>query len=501
MIKAQVTLLGDTVGLFNNPAQLTVLRIEVSSHRGVITRILEEAKEEYAKVFRTADGIAVHFTRKYGEDVEWRLFGSLPYRGMDTVSLSNNLGAEIMADIQKFIADEAVYTRIGRPYKRVYCLHGPPGTGKTSLVMAVASELRRPLAIFNVDSLRDDTFIELITTRPPNSILLFEDVDVLFKVSDQKDQKGNGGMTLSTLLNTLDGVLHPSGALVFLTTNHIERLDSALRRPGRLDYVAEIGYSTPTQRIAMWHTIFPLEKAPPILNREDIRDMTPAWLSGLDTVSLPNNLGAEIMADIQKFIADEAVYTRIGRPYKRVYCLHGPPGTGKTSLVMAVASELRRPLAIFNVDSLRDDTFIELITKRPPNSILLFEDVDVLFKVSNQKGNGGMTLSTLLNTLDGVLHPSGALVFLTTNHIERLDSALRRPGRLDYVAEIGYSTPTQRIAMWHTIFPLEKAPSILSRKDIRDMTPAWLSSTLFDLRDEPPEVAALELTQAIGEKK
>ncbi|PNG99658.1 Mitochondrial chaperone BCS1, partial [Tetrabaena socialis] len=362
-----------------------------------------------------------------------------------------------------------------------------------------------------VDSLRDDTFIELITTRPPNSILLFEDVDVLFKVSDQKDQKGNGGMTLSTLLNTLDGVLHPSGALVFLTTNHIERLDSALRRPGRLDYVAEIGHSTPTQRIAMWHTIFPLEKAPPILNREDIRDMTPAWLSstlfnlrdqrpdlaareltqGLDTVSLPNNLGAEIMADIQKFIADEAVYTRIGRPYKRVYCLHGPPGTGKTSLVMAVASELRRPLAIFNVDSLRDDTFIELITKRPPNSILLFEDVDVLFNVSkDQKGNGGMTLSTLLNTLDGVLHPSGALVFLTTNHIERLDSALRRPGRLDYVAEIGYSTPTQRIAMWHTIFPLEKAPSILSRKDIRDMTPAWLSSTLFDLRDEPPEVAA-----------
>ncbi|PNH01200.1 Mitochondrial chaperone BCS1 [Tetrabaena socialis] len=248
--------------------------LPLDQHIAFINHIANAARREYDSFFG-AYGMRVYYTRKEYERVTWNLFGTLPYRELSTVSLPNDLGTKIMADVMKFNGDSHVYKRIGRPYKRVYCLHGPPGTGKTSLVMAIASELRRPLAIFNVDSLRDDTFIELISSRPNDAVLMFEDVDVLFKES----KKDSGGMTLSTLLNSLDGVLHPSGALVFLTTNHIDRLDSALTRPGRLDYVVEIGYSTPEQRVALWQAIFPTTPAPAVLARKDLPNITPAWLS------------------------------------------------------------------------------------------------------------------------------------------------------------------------------------------------------------------------------
>lgn len=66
-------------------------------------------------------------------------------------------------------------------------------------------DLDRPLAVFNIDSLLDDTFIELLSDLPQGAILLFEDVDSMFR-SDRKSA-GEGGMTFSAMLNALDGAL------------------------------------------------------------------------------------------------------------------------------------------------------------------------------------------------------------------------------------------------------------------------------------------------------
>ena len=249
-----------SVGLRNRPSRLCELAL-AGLDSGAADAFLRKAADEYSKHFNRK-GTTVYYTRKVDEEVFWATYGTLPRRSVQSVFLSDHLEEELLSDVRRFLGDKAAYLRAGRPYKRVYCLHGPPGTGKTSAVMAVAGELKRNLAIFNVDSLRDDTFIELLSTRPDDAVLLFEDVDSLFK--QRKDLKDTG-MSFSTMLNSLDGILHPSGAIVFLTTNHLESLDEALRRPGRVDRLVEVPHSVPEQRARMWSAVFPNAPVPAVL--------------------------------------------------------------------------------------------------------------------------------------------------------------------------------------------------------------------------------------------
>ena len=79
----------------------------------------------------------------------------------------------------------------------------------------------------------------LFKSVPDNTFLLIEDVDCLFVERESKDS-----IDLSTLLNLLDGLTSKKGLVVFMTTNHLEKLDSALIRPGRVDMI--IKYHHPT---------------------------------------------------------------------------------------------------------------------------------------------------------------------------------------------------------------------------------------------------------------
>lgn len=280
------TIEGHTVvGLYDQPTvllELVMRHVPASGKsRGgddaVFASFMKVADEAYRAHFML-QGLNVHFTRKQFESVNWMFFGVLPLRRIGTIFLDGALEQDVLSDARRFLSDEAAYNKFGRPFKRVYCLHGPPGTGKTSLVMAIASELGRPLAIFNTDSLRDDTFIELLTSRPADAVLMFEDVDSLFRMREMK--AGGGGMTFSTMLNALDGVLHPRGSLIFLTTNHLDKLDAAIRRPGRVDRLIEVGYMTPSSATAMWRTAFPQHAVPPALLAPKAR-LVPAQLSEL----------------------------------------------------------------------------------------------------------------------------------------------------------------------------------------------------------------------------
>ena len=81
------------------------------------------------------------------------------------------------------------------------------------------------------------------------------------------------------------------------------------------------------------------------------------------------------------------------------------------------------------------------------------EDIDCAFVQRKKKENSGITFSGLLNAIDGVGASEGRIVFMTTNHIEKLDPALIRPGRIDVKMYLGNATSAQCKKLFMKFFP------------------------------------------------
>jgi len=182
----------------------------------------------------------------FNDNGEIRILGKIMNKTFDNIFLNDNLNEFIRKDIDVFQASEDRYFLLGLKYKRTYLFYGVAGTGKSSLSVAMANYMRRNILSINISKdMTDATLIKLISTREKGSIILFEDIDCLFdnlerKESTDEEKKNSIKVTLSCLLNILDGSYTPNDVVFILTTNHIEKLDPALRRDGRIDVSLEI---------------------------------------------------------------------------------------------------------------------------------------------------------------------------------------------------------------------------------------------------------------------
>jgi chaperone BCS1 len=160
----------------------------------------------------------------------------------------------------------------------------------------------------------------------------------------------------------------------------------------------------------------------------------------IESVILPADLKQQLLDDVDNFLGKETArwYMTHCIPYKRSYLLYGPPGTGKTSTITALASYTDRNVAYLHVS---DPKMTDAILKKslqsvPSKSIVVLEDVDALFGADRTKlENIPLSFSGLLNALDGIGGKDASIFVLTTNHIDRLDPALIRPGRVDMQIE------------------------------------------------------------------
>lgn len=183
---------------------------------------------------------------------KWIQLSQLKKRNINSVFLDENIIEDLKEDIKKFIDSESIYDMYGIPYKRNYLLYGMPGTGKTSLIFAIASYLDMNVSIFSFTPGIDDTlFMKCVNSIPNNSILVLEDIDGVF-TNRTKDYNNNSMISFSGVLNTLDGMGRKDKLLTFMTTNYKEQLDGALLRPGRVDYKIEFGYTTQYQISKMY---------------------------------------------------------------------------------------------------------------------------------------------------------------------------------------------------------------------------------------------------------
>lgn len=171
------------------------------------------------------------------QDGYWGSIAGKAPRNLSSVVLASGLSESIVADVAWFIDARGWYTDRGIPWRRGYLLSGPPGTGKTSFVLALAGHFGRPVCILSLGSLaNDNALLAAVTSAKPNAIVLIEDIDCASQSHARtEDDKEDKGITKAGLLNALDGIATPDGRLFVMTTNFPDRLDDALLRPGRAD--------------------------------------------------------------------------------------------------------------------------------------------------------------------------------------------------------------------------------------------------------------------------
>ncbi|KAF8911979.1 BCS1 N terminal-domain-containing protein [Gymnopilus junonius] len=223
----------------------TVTLTTLSRDRNLFPELLTEAKD---LAMRGQEGKLVIHTA-WG--IEWRPFGQPRVkRPVQSVVLAPGIAENIESDIKSFLDRRQWYADRGIPYRRGYLLHGPPGSGKTSFIQALAGSFSYDICLLNLSErgLADDKLFHLMSNAPERSFILIEDIDAAFNKRVQTTEDGyQSSVTFSGFLNALDGVASGEERIIFMTTNHVERLDPALIRPGRVDLTELIDDATPEQ--------------------------------------------------------------------------------------------------------------------------------------------------------------------------------------------------------------------------------------------------------------
>ncbi|CAN0924397.1 AAA-ATPase ASD, mitochondrial [Linum grandiflorum] len=186
----------------------------------------------------------------------------------DTLGMEAEKKKEILEDLITFSQAEEFYARIGRAWKRGYLLYGPPGTGKSTMIAAIANLLNYDIYDLELTAVKDNTELrKLLIETSSKSVVVIEDIDCSLdltgqrrktnekeEAADEKDPKPKqpkedreakpSQVTLSGLLNFIDGLWSACGGerLIVFTTNHVEKLDPALIRKGRMDKHIELSY-------------------------------------------------------------------------------------------------------------------------------------------------------------------------------------------------------------------------------------------------------------------
>ena len=223
----------------------------------LIKDFILESKELFDKNKRYTNSedklILYSYSDSYWDDIK-----RINKRKLDTIILDPDIKKNIKSVIERYNNEDLKnkLKSFGINHKLNLVLSGLPGTGKSSLMISIASILSKDIATIDFnDKITDTGFIRALNRMPSDCLFALEDIDSLY-INREKSMENNK-ISFSCILNFLDGMYSKTDQVTVITTNHLDKLDKAIIRPMRIDKIFKFSYCSKYQSETIFNIFFP----------------------------------------------------------------------------------------------------------------------------------------------------------------------------------------------------------------------------------------------------
>lgn len=478
-----------------------------------------------------------------------------------------------------------LFQKLGVEPPKGVLLHGPPGTGKTMIAKAVASEtdanfisISGPEIVSKYYGESEQKLREMFeeAQRDAPSIIFIDEIDSIApkrgEVSGEVERR-----VVAQLLTLMDGLQSRGEIVVIAATNRPNSIDEALRRGGRFDREIEIGIPDRNGRLQILHVHtrgMPLEEE---LDLEGIADITHGFVGAdlsslckeaamhalrriLPSINIEDDIPQEIMDELEvtKMDFDEALkniepsamrevfvevahvkwddiggldeskqelieavewplkypelFKAINTKPPRGIMLFGPPGTGKTMLAKAVASEseanfisIKGPEILNKYIGESERAIRETFrkAKQAAPTVIFFDEIDSIAPHRGSSSDSNVTervVSQILTELDGIEELKDVVILAATNRPDMVDPALLRPGRFDRLIYITVPNKESREKIFKIHLEGKPIEDEVKLSELADVTDGYVGADIEAICREAAMLAMREIIKPGADK-
>lgn len=319
----------------------------------IIKSFLDDCKQMYMNYVLELNKSTYNFYRYDIEKNTWIKKQLKTIKNYNNVLLPIKLEKKIKNCIKSYNNSKDEYSMKGIPYKLGILFYGIPGCGKTSLTYAIAYETKRNIYQIPLnESLEPSKLKDIIDTIPEGNIVLFEEVDTCsyfrkrtfnkycsnnkkYDVKNKKETLKNTGDTkvtdltnnntkdskdkdinyrdvstelqTSALLEILDGYNYLHDSIVIMYTNHLNTIDEAIIRPGRIDHCIELTYADSYQIKKAYNLFYNKDISDDIARKITNRKITTSHLINTCIMPYYNNFDTSIIEAVKEDILNDTI--------------------------------------------------------------------------------------------------------------------------------------------------------------------------------------------------